>query len=90
MVEITGLGTATQESIDSVWAYMAVQPDGREGIIGANIGPGGSFLPLITGDERYLPHFRSVAQEILDHNPDYQVRLVRYTTREVVETLGAS
>jgi hypothetical protein len=74
--------------IDSIWAFLSIDDDGNEAVIaGPLLGPG-SYVPLIAADERRLGSLTVVADAIA-RDSGRIVRLVKFTSREVVRDLGA-
>lgn len=82
----------TRKPITELWAWVSTEPDGGEGIIAASLPDPITrepvVMPLVGGDRERVesPFMRRVAMatRISTARP---VRLVRFTTREVVETL---
>jgi hypothetical protein len=70
--------------IESVHAFLVVGEDGEEGIPAIN-GPGGIALPLIAADETRLRQFESIVRTMLRTGELPNCRLVRFSTREVLE-----
>ncbi|GAB2639635.1 hypothetical protein [Vibrio panuliri] len=71
--------------IKTLWAWVATESDGTEGII-AGIMPTG-MTPLVTGNPKLLPimekHAANVAQVT-----GLEVKLVKFSGVEVINTLG--
>lgn len=69
--------------IDELLAWISVDPDGNEGIIGAKL-LGDTFLPFVGADRARIESLRGKAREIsmLTGHP---IRLVRFSKREVLE-----
>lgn len=70
--------------IDEMYAFVMVHTDGDEGVIGFR-GPDGHWLPLVGADMKRVDSLRSFAQ-VFARKEGKPVRLVRFTTREVMET----
>jgi len=78
----------TMPRIESLWAYLAVDAKtGDEGVCGAPIGPGGSFLPLIGADEERIKSLRSLAQKIAAAR-GIKITLVQFTSRVDIYEIG--
>lgn len=77
----------TMPQIDSIWAFVSVDPrDGNEGVIAAPLMGPDSLVPLIAADEARLrdlwPWARKIAKQA-----QIPVRLVRFHHREVVDDI---
>lgn len=72
--------------ITELWAFIAVGDDDEEGVIGAKM-PNGSWLPFVMADNRRLEQLRPMAEDIAEASGK-TVRLVRFSVREDIETLG--
>jgi len=72
-------------SIDALYAWVCTEPDGGEGVIGADIGLGG-VEPLVGADMDRIKSLRPYA-EALRSMTGYPVRLVRFGSREDLEVL---
>jgi hypothetical protein len=73
--------TAPQEFL---WAMIAINPDGTEGIMGEMDIVTGQAVPWICGKEQHIPHIVAKAKQspILK---GVRVRLIKYTRGEVLE-----
>lgn len=69
--------------IDGLWAWIATEDDGQEGVIGQATKVGWS--PLISADRARIESYRDIAQGIADLGT--HVQLVQFTTRTDLETL---
>jgi hypothetical protein len=71
--------------IDSVWAFVSVDPvDGYEGVMsGPLMGPG-TQVPLIAADEKRLASLWPIARAIAAQF-GIKCRLIRLHNREVIE-----
>lgn len=70
--------------IEAVHAFVAVGPDGEEGIIGMMM-PDGGWMPMIAADRTRLEQLLPAAREqavALERQTGHKVKLVRFTTRE--------
>lgn len=70
--------------INEVFAYVLVDEDGDEGV--PAVGLGSMWYPMMGADRERMADFRRHAQEIAKAK-GRAVRLVRFTTRETLETL---
>lgn len=75
----------TGQSIDAIYAWVATEPDGGEGVIAAAL-PGIGITPLIGADMDRIKSYRSIAEDARAGS-GYPVRLVRYGAREDLEVL---
>lgn len=73
----------TPLKIDELLAWISVDQDGNEGIIGAKL-IGDTFMPFVGADMPRIESLRGKAREISLHT-GYPVRLVRFSKREVLE-----
>jgi hypothetical protein len=73
------------QRIDALYAWVVEEPDGGEGIAGAEI-PGLGFVPLVVADMARIASLRQWAERVRKQT-GYPVRLVRYATREAIEEL---
>jgi len=74
------------DRVTELWAYLAVDPsDDCEGIIGTRIGD--IWMPLVGADRARMHSLASVAAGVAAIEK-CQVRLVRFTERTVMETIG--
>lgn len=81
--------TPTSRAIDEVFAWVCTEPDGSEGIIAGSVpNADGSTLalPLVGGDLARMRSYRHIAEQV-QRETGYPVRLVRFTTRSVVEEI---
>jgi hypothetical protein len=74
----------TGQSIDAIYAWVATEPDGGEGICSTQIGP--MHMPLIGADMDRINSLKSRA-EMVRHITGYPVRLVRFGSRDDLEVL---
>jgi hypothetical protein len=73
------------KKIDSLYAFVADNPeDGEEGICGTILAD--AWMPMIGSNDRHLQPFRAAAQRIATLTGK-EVRLIRATAIEVVETI---
>lgn len=70
--------------IDHVFAYLAADVQGDEGIVGISTGDG-SWLPLVFGSRLAASKAAVVARAIASRTSE-TVRLARFSTREDMET----
>jgi hypothetical protein len=74
------------QKITMLYAWVVTEPDGGEGIAGANIPALGGMVPLVGADRERMASLRPHA-ELVRRSSGYPVRLVRFGTREVLEEL---
>lgn len=72
------------QSIDALYAWVATEPDGGEGVCSAQIGD--VYYPLVGADMERLRSLRPYA-EAIRRTSGYPVRLVRFAHREDLEIL---
>jgi hypothetical protein len=65
--------------IETIQAFVAVGPDGDEGIIGANVGHG--WTPFVAADPERLEQLRPMARKIAKET-GIEVRLIRFSLRD--------
>lgn len=75
-----------EHPITELFAFVAVDGEGKEGICSASIG--GGHWAMVTTRPDILAKMRVAAREISKH-AGKPIRLVRFTQREVVETITA-
>jgi hypothetical protein len=71
--------------ITTLWAYVAVAPNGDEGIV-AVAKDGGPMVPLILADLDRIKTWAPYARDIAKKNAQ-TVRLVRFNDRTVLEEI---
>lgn len=74
------------ESIDALYAWVATEPDGGEGVCGAFIPDIVGTMPLVGADMDRIKSLRPYA-ELMRRTTGYPVRLVRFGSREDLEIL---
>ena len=72
------------QTIDALYAWVATEPDGGEGVCSMTLG--NIHYPLVGADMDRIKSFRKHA-EFLREATGYPVRLVRYSMREDLEEL---
>jgi len=72
--------------IDFLWAFLSVDETG-EGILAAPLMGPGSLMPLVAGDQKRLDLITPIAKEIA-RDSGRNVRLVKFSQREVIEQFG--
>jgi hypothetical protein len=78
----------TMPRINEIWAFVSVDPaDGNEGVVAFYSSRFESWMPLIAADTKRLEQMRAIAMNMLRDLPDCSIKLVKFTTREEVETL---
>lgn len=75
-----------QEKIEEIFAYIAVDTDGTEGIMGAPFGEG--IMPLIGADMARADSLRPLAEAVRDEAglPEGSITLAHFRVREDMET----
>ena len=79
---------ANEQGIQELYAYISVDKDGNEGLCAAPLAPGLETAPLVFGYERVALMFLPVAEKMAKLVKDKQIRLVKFTNREVITTIG--
>lgn len=74
----------TPQTIDALYAWVATEPDGGEGIVAASIGEW--MMPLVGADIDRIKSLRQFA-ETAHRQSGYPVHLVRFFGREDLEEL---
>ena len=74
----------TGQSIDALYAWVATEPDGGEGVCSAQLGD--VHMPLVGADMERIKSLRRYA-ELARAASGYPVRLVRFSRREDLEIL---
>jgi hypothetical protein len=77
--------TPTTRAITELYAWVATEPDGSEGIVVVTL-VGGMIMPLVGGDQDRMQSLRGHA-EAARRNTGFPIRLVRFGHREVLEEL---
>jgi hypothetical protein len=77
----------TMPEIGAIWAFLSVDNDGNEGVCACRIG--GVIVPLVAADEARLIALREQA-EYLAAQSERKIMLVKFSKREVLETLTAA
>lgn len=72
------------QSIDALYAWVATEPDGGEGVCSAQIGD--THYPLVGADMARIKSYRQHA-ELIHRMTGHPVRLVRFAHREDIEVL---
>jgi hypothetical protein len=75
-----GLGYVVRD----IYVYLAVHEDGDEGVVAMRMGS--AWIPLVAADPIRLAQLRPIA-EATARTTGKSIRLVRFTTREEVETI---
>lgn len=71
--------------LSTVHAFIAVDEEGEDGIIGMMM-PNGQWMPFVAGDETRLKELKELAK-IVAEKSKVQVKLVKFSNRENVEML---
>lgn len=74
-------------SIDELWLWVSTDETGEGVMAGPLMGQGGPIMPLIAADKTMLETLRPWAEHIaqLSGKP---ARLIKFSNREVVDTIG--
>jgi hypothetical protein len=76
---------ASMPRIESVWAFVSVDPeDDNEGI--CSMMWGGSLLPMIASDKTRVEQLKPIARD-LKHYTGMRIKLVKFTVREEIEEI---
>jgi hypothetical protein len=75
---------AEPKTIDALYAWIATEPDGGEGVCSARIGD--THLPLVGANIDRVKSLRGYA-ELVRHATGYPIRLARFSHREDLEDL---
>lgn len=70
--------------IEKLWAYIATEEDGGEGVCAFYNQKEDTWMPMIGADEARIRSFKSIAEEIAD-NTNTPIMLVEFSTRTDVE-----
>lgn len=76
----------TGQSIDALYAWIATEPDGGEGVIAAVLPGIPGITPLIGADMDRIRSYRTFAM-MARAETGYPVRLVRFSRRDDLEIL---
>ena len=71
------------KTIDALYAWIATEPDGGEGVCSAQIGD--THFPLVGADIDRVKSLRAYA--LVRHATGYPIRLARFSHREDLEDL---
>lgn len=74
----------TASKVTEVYAFLAVDTDGAEGVPAAELGD--MVMPLIAADADRLESLRPMAQSLAS-SYGMKITVVRFTNREDVETI---
>lgn len=74
----------TGQSIDAIYAWVATDPDGGEGICSFQLGD--THMPLVGADMDRIKSLRRFAESVRRIS-GYPVRLVRFGSRDDLEIL---
>lgn len=81
-----GWKPATGQKIERLYAWVAVEPDGGEGLMGGELmGPGNGFIPMIGADTARIESLRPLAVA-LAKEAGVPLRLVEYSVRRDIES----
>lgn len=73
------------QKIEAIYAWVAVEPDGGEGVCSMQIG--NTHMPLVGADQARVESLRPQAEQIR-RMTGYPIKLVRYAAREELEELA--
>jgi len=68
------------QKIDKLYAWIATEPDGGEGVCAAHFGPAIGWAPLVGADRERIESYRQFAEEARKIS-GYPVRMVEFSTR---------
>ena len=71
--------------IDQIFVYASVDREGHEGVCAVTIG--GVSYPMIAADETRLKQLTPMAEDLAKRT-GMRIRLLRFSTREEVRTIG--
>lgn len=72
--------------ITELYAFAAVADDGDEGI--ASFLAGDKWMPMVAADKARLEQFTPIAKE-MSKATGKTIRVLRFSNRETIETIGA-
>lgn len=75
-----------EQPITELYAFVSVDQNGNEGI--CSTGDSESQMPLVFGYERVALKFLPLVEEMAKGVPHMQFKLVKFTNREVLKTIG--
>lgn len=73
------------QRIEKLYAWVAEEPDGGEGILGSDL-PGLGYVPLIGADRARIESYRSIAQAMGDKT-GYPIRLKLFAAGTVIDEI---
>jgi hypothetical protein len=76
----------TGQKIERLYAWVATEPDGGEGVCGAYVPELGGLVPLVGADRERIESLRDHAA-ITRKASGYPVRMVEFSTRTNMEEL---
>lgn len=74
------------QAIEALYAWVATEPDGGEGVIAGELPGMPGITPLVGADMDRMRSYRPYA-EAARRNTGYPVRLVRFSRRDDLEIL---
>lgn len=80
------LGGPTLPRIESLWAFLTVDPDGVEGLCAYFEPKVNMWFPMIAADEARLKDMRKHAKKLAQIQP-HKIVLVRFSQREDREAI---
>jgi len=74
------------QKITRVYAWVAEEPDGGEGILTMQ-SPSGRMIPLIGADRARVENYQDLAEDVAGHT-GYPVRLKVFSAGTVIDTIS--
>jgi hypothetical protein len=68
------------QKIEKLYAWIATEPDGGEGVCGASIPELGGMVPLVGADRERIESYRRIAEQARKAT-GFPIRLVEFSTR---------
>ena len=72
------------QKIQKLYAWIATESDGGEGLAAAQLVPGGLVMPLIGADRARIEQLRETARTV-SNSTGCKVDLVEFSTRRVID-----
>lgn len=79
------LDTPTMPHIETLYAFLAHDDDGDEGVCGLKTPAG--WVAMVAADRARVDSLIPVAEKMAQEG-DYEIRLVKFTTREEIQSWG--
>lgn len=74
------------QRIERLYAWVAAEPDGGEGIVARHI-EGFGWMPLVGADRARIESYRAIAEDIA-RDKGYPVRLKVFASGVVIDEIG--